>query len=478
MSTDDQTVHRDSKDTAASGGGPVTPIASDSRRAVVSAAIGNLLEAYDFAIYGYFVVIISSLFFPASNPTASLLLTVATFGVGFVMRPIGAVVLGSLADRRGRKVALTVTILAMAGGTALIGLAPTYAAIGVWAPAIIVVARLVQGFSAGGEFGTATAFMIEHAPARRRGYVASWQQTSQVAALLLGSLLAAGLTAILTESDLESWGWRVPFLLGLVIGPVGFYIRSRTAEPEEFTRAAASVAGRTSPVRDVLGRHWRAIVVGVGITIGWTVCTYFFLVHMPTYAIRELGISSSVSFASNSAGLLLMLLLVPLAGTLSDRVGRKGLLLGGLGAVVVLTYPALALLSATPSGWSLVFVQCVFAVAIALFTGVAPAAIAEIYPARVRSTGTSIAYSFAVAIFGGFAPFIATWLIAETGDSKAPAIFVVASCVVSCLVVFALYGRGGPPRRTRTGTLKHGLVVMSRQVGRTGVTTRVDVVGG
>jgi MHS family proline/betaine transporter-like MFS transporter len=216
------------------------------RRAIVAAAAGNLLEAYDFAVYGYFAVTLSRLFFPTGDPTTSLLAAVATFGVGFAMRPLGAVVLGTLADRRGRKAALSVTIFAMAAGTALLGIVPTYDRIGVWAPVLVVLARLVQGFSAGGEVGTATVFLAEHAHPSRRGFVTSWQQASQATALLLGSLLGAALNAWLPPAALESWGWRVPFLLGLLIGPVGYYCAPGPPSRRSSRRPGASPAVRSS----------------------------------------------------------------------------------------------------------------------------------------------------------------------------------------------------------------------------------------
>jgi MHS family proline/betaine transporter-like MFS transporter len=419
---------------------PVSAVAATgSRRAIVAATIGNLLETYDFAVYGFFAIIISRLFFPAGDETVSLLLTVATFGVGFFMRPVGAVVLGTLADRRGRKFALSVTILMMAVGTALIGLAPTYASIGVWAPAIIVLARLIQGFSAGGEIGTATAFLVEHAPPERRGFFASWQQASQAGALLLGSLVGAAMTGLLSPADLESWGWRVPFLLGLLIGPVGFYIRKHTQEAEEFQRAVHDRP--SSSLAAVLRLHGRSIFTGFGITITWTVCTYFFLIYMPTYAVRQLQIPQSTALLANGIGLLVLLVLAPAFGALSDRIGRRPLLLGAAAAIIILTYPLLALLSAAPSPLALTLFQIAFAILIAAFTGAAPAAMAEICPPQVRSTGVSIAYNFAVTIFGGFAPFIATWLIAKTGYALAPAWYVTAATALSAAMIFALYQR-------------------------------------
>jgi len=423
---------------------PAAAGAGGARRAILAATVGNLLETYDFAVYGFFAIVIARLFFPSGDATVSLLLTVATFGVGFVMRPVGAVVLGALADRRGRKAALSLTILMMAVGTAMIGFAPTYASIGVWAPALVVAARLIQGFSAGGEIGTATAFLVEHAPAERRGLFASFQQATQAAALLCGSLIGAVLTAALTPAALEDWGWRVPFWLGLLIGPVGFYIRRHTEEGQEFAQEFAQ-ARTGSLLAEPLRQHGRAILAGFGITITWTVATYFFLLYMPTFAVRELKIAQSAALTANGIGLALVLVLAPCFGLLSDRIGRRVLLVGAAAAIVLVTYPLLRWLAAAPSAAALTAFQLVFALLIAAFTGAAPAAMAEVCPPQVRATGVSIAYNFAVTIFGGFAPFIATFAIAATGNVLAPAWYVTGATAFSAAMILALY-RSAPHR--------------------------------
>lgn len=414
------------------------------RRAVIAAIVGNTLEWYDFAVYGFFALTLAKLFFPTGDPTVSLLLTVATFGVGFIMRPVGALVLGTLADRRGRKLALSLTILLMALGTAMIGLAPTYATAGAWAPAIIVLARLIQGFSAGGEIGGATAFLVEHAPPARRGLYASWQQASQAGALLLGSLTGALLTGLLPPADIEAWGWRVPFLLGLLIAPVGLFIRFRVSETDSFKAILRERAARPeasfSPLRDTLGKHRSAVVVGFGITIAWTVCTYFFLVTMPTYAVRQLGVPQSASFLANSVGLVLIVILAPVFGAWSDKVGRRPIMLAAACGILLSCWPLLFWLTHQPSVVNLVLAQIVFAVLIAGFSGPAPAAMAELYPPAMRSTGLSIAYNLAVTIFGGFAPFITTWLIVQTGSSLAPAWYVMLAAAISLTTLTASSG--------------------------------------
>jgi len=404
-------------------------------RAVIAAVIGNLLEWFDFAVYGYFALVIGKLFFPSDDETTSLLLTVATFGAGFVMRPVGAVLFGSFADTHGRKAALSVTILLMSLGTVMIGLAPTYATVGAWAPAWIVLARLIQGFSAGGEVGSAMAFLVEHAPVERRGYFASWQQASVAAALLLGSLAAAAMTRILSSAELQAWGWRIPFLFGFMAGPAAWYIRSRTEEGDEFQSRPRNRA--TSPLQSTFATHRTALLAGFGVTIVWTVCTYFFLLYMPTYAVRAFGLEPAAAMLATSVGLIVLMVLAPVFGALSDRIGRIGLLIGFAAAILIATYPALWWLARAPATATLVVVQVLFGILIAGFAGPAPAAMAEIYPPQIRSTSISVAYNFAVTIFGGFAPFITTWLIARSGSALAPAWYVMFAAALSLCILAA-----------------------------------------
>jgi MHS family proline/betaine transporter-like MFS transporter len=408
----------------------LVPLASSSSRLAIAAAlVGNTLEWFDIAVYGYFALVISKLFFPLHDETTSLLVTVATLGVGFVMRPVGALILGQVGDTHGRKAALSVTILLMAFGTAMIGFAPTYARAGLAGPVIIVLARLIQGFSAGGEMGSATAFLIEQAPLNRRGYFASWQQASQGAVALLCSLLGVALTTLLSHKDLEAWGWRLPFLFGLLVGPVGWYLRSRIRDDYDLQRAR--VRSPQSPLKTVLTTHWHLVLAGIGLTLIWTVCTYFFLLYMPTYATRTIGMSQSTSFKASILSSVVMIAAPPFFGWLSDKLGRAPLLIGFAIAILFTAYPALALLAAHPSGQTLAVVQLFFAILISGYAGTASAALAVLFPIEVRSTGVSISYSLSVTIFGSFAPFIATWLIATTKDPLSPAWYVSATAALS-----------------------------------------------
>ncbi|WP_343715334.1 MFS transporter [Inquilinus sp.] len=423
--------------------GPIGLRDAERRHAIAAATIGNGLEWFDFTVYGFFTPIIARLFFPAGDDLTSILLTVGTYGVGFFMRPVGAVVLGVYADRAGRKAALTLTILLMAVGTALLGFAPTYAQAGIAGPLVIVLARLIQGFSAGGEIGGATAFLIEYAPAKRRGYYASWQQTSQALAVVLGGICGTIVTQALTPAAIDSWGWRVPFLFGLLIGPVGFYIRARIDETPVFTDDRTRKS--ESPLRDALAEHPRGIASGFGVTILWTVCTYVLLFYMTTYANKQLGISLADAFIATTIGGVVLMLGCPVAGMLSDRIGRRQLLLAAAVAIGVLVWPLFAWVNATPTLAVLATVQAILGLLLAAFTGPAPALLAEQFPAGLRSTGLSLAYNFAVTIFGGFAAVIVTLLIDETGSKLAPSFYVIAAAVVSALTLLAMRDRTGQP---------------------------------
>ncbi|MGN8023369.1 MFS transporter [Phyllobacterium sp. 22229] len=424
-----------------------SPLTSDydakRRHAIAAATIGNGLEWFDFTVYGFFTPIIARLFFPAINDLTSILLTVGTYGVGFFMRPVGAVVLGVYADRKGRKAALTLTILMMAFGTALLGFAPTYAQAGIIGPLVIVLARLIQGFSAGGEIGGATAFLIEYAPPEKRGFYASWQQTSQALAVVLGGICGTIVTHALDPAAIDSWGWRVPFLLGLLIGPVGFYIRARVDETPVFTDSHTQKS--ESPLRDALRDHPRGIASGFGVTILWTVCTYVLLFYMTTYAVKQLNIPLADAFVATTIGGLVLMLGCPVAGALSDRVGRKRLLLAAAIAIGVLIYPLFAWVNASPDLMTLAIVQGILGLLLAAFTGPAPALLAEQFPAGLRSTGLSLAYNFAVTIFGGFAAVIVTLLIEATGTKLAPSFYVMAAALVSALTLLTMQDKTGKP---------------------------------
>jgi MHS family proline/betaine transporter-like MFS transporter len=395
---------------------------------LAAAVAGNVLEWYDFAIYAYMATVIAKKFFPADDEVSSLLSTFAAFGVGFVVRPLGGIVIGRLGDLRGRKAALLLTISLMAAGTVLIGVIPSHESIGLAAPALVVLARLLQGFSAGGEWGGATAFMVEWAPAHRRGLYGSLQQCSVAGGLLLGAATAALVSTTLSAEALESWGWRVPFLFGGLLGPFGLYMRRHIEETPAFVAATQAAQ---EPAETPLRLAARAF----GFTVVWTVAYYTVLTYMPTFLQQHAGVPRSQALWYTAAGLLLLALLTPAIGHLSDRIGRKPLLLAACAACVLLPYPLLHAIVSRGDPATVLLSQLALALAIAVFSGPGPAAIAEIFPTRQRSTWMSTGYSLAVAVFGGFAPFIATWLIERTGNPLSPAFYLMAAALVSLLTI-------------------------------------------
>jgi MFS transporter, MHS family, proline/betaine transporter len=404
---------------------------SRPRRVLLSVVVGSMLEWYDFAVYGFLASVIAKVMFPGDDPTASLLLSVGAFGVGFLTRPVGALVFGVLADRKGRKLALLLTFGLMGAATFAIGLIPPFAVIGIAAPLLVVLARLLQGLAAGGAIGGATAMLTEHAPPGRAGFFASWQAASQAGALLLGALAAATVSALASPEQLNAWGWRLPFFASAVIVPLGLYIRRRVEDPETFVRQRAA----SSPVRLLWRTHRAAVARGFGITIIWTVSTYFFFVYVPLYAHTVLKLPMSTTLFTNSLALALMLGVAPVAGHLSDRLGRYHLMIAAAVAIVLLIRPGFGFLLNHPHASALAAFQAVSAVLAALFIGPAPAAIAELFPISVRSSGMGLAYNFSVTVFGGFAPLIATSLIARTGNPLSPTWYVMFSCGLSLLAL-------------------------------------------
>jgi len=419
---------------------------SQPLRVVASVTVANVLEWYDFAVYAFLMGVIAHVMFPVGDATVGLLLSAGTFGVGFLTRPVGALVFGVLADRRGRKFALLVTFGLMGGATVLIGLIPSYAAIGLVAPFLVVLARLLQGLATGGVVGSATALLTEHAPPGQTGFYASWQAASQAGALLLGALIAATVSALLSPAQLQTWGWRVPFWASILVVPAGLYIRRRIDEPDAFVRQARP---HSSPLSVLLRAHGGAVVRGFGITIIWTVATYFFFVYVPLYAHTLLKLPMATTLFSNSLALAIMLIVAPIAGGLSDRFGRNRIMGAAALAIVLLVVPGTHMLLIHPQTTTLALFQLVSAVLAALFIGPAPAALAELFPVGVRSSGVGLAYNLSVTVFGGFAPTIATALVARTDNPLSPTWYVIVCCGLSLMAL--LVTTQGPGRATANG---------------------------
>ena len=424
---------------------PALPRAN--RRAIVASTIGNAFEWYDFIVFGFLSVVIARQFFPSSNPTVSMLLTTATFGSAFLMRPIGGILLGIYADRAGRKAALSLVILLMTLSSAMMAFTPGYATIGIAAPIIVVLARLLQGLSAGGEFGSATAMLIEYAPPHRRGFYGSWQNFGQFVAAVTAALMGALVTRGLNADALDAWGWRIPFVFGLLIGPVGFYIRTRLHEPPAYEESAGTRSAGAAPPQasSTLARVWRehqaALWIAFGLVVASSVAQYVLNVYLPVYSVRQLGLPVSAPFTVLVATGTLRMILTPLFGLLSDRIGRKPVMGASMALYVLTIYPLFVWLVAGPSLSRLLGVELVFAVLMAAALGPASTALAELFPTPVRATGLSISYNVATTLFGGFSPFLVTWLISVTGNKMMPAYFVTAAMIVGLVALWPMPDR-------------------------------------
>ncbi|PGH55527.1 MFS transporter [Azospirillum palustre] len=406
---------------------PVSPPPS-RRTTILALSVGNAMELYDFTLYSFFALTIGKLFFPVQSAFGPLMLALLTFGIGFVVRPLGGILIGGYADRVGRKPALVLTISLMALGTLLIGLCPTHAQIGAAAPAIIVVGRMLQGFSAGGEIGVATTMLMELGPPAGRGLRVGWQMASQGAAALMGALSGYLLSLCLPADALEAWGWRLPFLAGLLIVPVGLYLRRllpETARPHRGGRAGLA---------ELLSGHRTTLVLGVMMIMGGTASTYVNIFYMPTYLIKVVGLPAHTAFLTGCIAGATMLAVAPLAGLLSDRLGRRRpFVVATALASALLTYPAFWMLSGIASVPATLVVVGLLIAANGFGAGSCLLLLLESFPSHVRATGLSLVYSVGVSVFGGFAQFVVTWLISITGDPISPA-WYVSACALATLI--------------------------------------------
>jgi MHS family proline/betaine transporter-like MFS transporter len=406
-------------------------------RMIIAATIGNVLEWFDFVVYGFFAVTIAEVFFPAGNPTVSLLITFGAFGLAYFVRPLGAIVVGGFTDRAGRKAGLLLSIALMMIGTTLMAFTPGYATIGIAAPIIITLARLLQGFSAGGEFGSAVSFLAEHGGGRR-GFAASWQFATGGMVTALASLFGVVLTTLLTHQQLVDWGWRIPYVFGMLVGPAGLYIRAKVVETPEFVEAELPP---TIPIRDLLRRHPLPVLLALGISI-ISNSSFYILAYIPTYGQKTLHLPASTGFTATLVGGMILAIGCPIFGHWSDRMSRPLLMVIACWLFVLTSYSSFWLMAAWPS-----LAACIIAVAWlqlvkAGYSGVLPSFLSEQFPVEVRAIGVSLSFSTAVSIFGGLAPLIATWLIAETGDPLSPSYYLIVTALLSLMAVIAIRRRG------------------------------------
>jgi len=411
------------------------PVKSSMVKAVLAGSVGNALEWFDYGLYGYFAAIISSQFFPSKDPVTALMLTFIVFGVGFVMRPIGGLIFGHYADKVGRRNALTWTVILMGISTFAIGCLPTYAQVGILAPVLLAVCRLLQGVSTGGEWGSCMSFLAEYATPHNRGFIVSWSQFSIAVGLLLGSGSGALLSSLLSPEAMNAWGWRLPFWSGMLIAMYGFYVRRKVDETPVFKQCEENHTLAQTPLMDVLKNYRRETVLSFGIVIGWTISYWIIMAYMPTYISKVLKFPLAVGLSYNTFLIIVFMIAIPFTGILADKVGRKPVMIGAALGFIVLGYPLFYALGTTQNPIILLSIMAILAVLEALVCGGATVAMTEIFPTHVRCSAIAIGYNIAVACFGGTAPFVATWLISSTGDNLAPTYYLIAGSVVSLLVL-------------------------------------------
>ncbi|HTV95761.1 MAG TPA: MFS transporter [Steroidobacteraceae bacterium] len=404
-------------------------------RAILAASMGNLLEWYDFAVYALFAIPIAANFFPGERPGIDLINAFLFFGAGFVIRPAGAIVMGIYGDRAGRKAALMLTILLMASGTLIIAAAPTYAVIGLGAPVVLLAGRLLQGFSAGGEIGSAAAYLVEHAPPRRRATFAAWLQGSMGMSNILGALVAFTISATLAPAQIVHWGWRLPFFLGLAIVPLGVYLRRTLEETPAFLIEQAHPV--RAPLRSVVRDHGRELLAGFGISIPWAAAVYVLLIYMPTYLQKSQGFTPMQAFGGSLVENVVFVIGCFAFGALADRLGHAKVQARGALALFFGVLPLFWWISHTHSAAAHLAALAALGLIAASFTSVAPSVLSHLFPTRVRVTGVSLVYNAAFTIFGGFAPAILLKWFASgaAGAALAPAWYVTLAAIPALLAM-------------------------------------------
>ncbi|MET8643440.1 MFS transporter [Streptomyces sp. NPDC004675] len=416
------------------------------RRAVKAAALGNAMEWFDFGVYSYIAVTLGKVFFPSGSPTAQLLSTFGAFAAAFLVRPLGGTVFGPLGDRVGRQKVLALTMIMMAAGTFAIGLIPSYATISVGAPVLLLAARLVQGFSTGGEYAGASTFIAEYAPDKRRGFFGSWLEFGTLAGYIGGAGLVTLLTALLSSDDLVSWGWRIPFLIAGPMGIIGLYLRMRLEETPAFAAEVekAEAARPRVPLREMITGQWKALLLCMGLVLVFNVTDYMLLSYMPSYLTSELKYDETHGLLVVLGVMALMMVVQPFAGALTDRIGRRPLIAAGCAGFLFLSVPAVLLIR---QGGLLAVALGMGALGLLLvcFTAAMPAALPALFPTRVRYGSLSIGFNVSVSLFGGTTPLVVTALIGATGNMMMPAYYMMAAAVIGGAAVWFMAESAGRP---------------------------------
>jgi MFS transporter, MHS family, citrate/tricarballylate:H+ symporter len=412
---------------------------------VLRVTSGNFLEMFDFFLFGFYATYISKAFFPAGSDFASLMLTFMTFGAGFLMRPLGAIILGAYVDQIGRRKGLILTLTIMASGTMLIAFVPDFATIGLLAPALVLVGRLLQGFSAGVELGGVSVYLSEMATPGNKGFYVAWQSASQQVAIMVAAILGYLLSTLLTPPEIGAWGWRIPFIIGCMIVPFLFYLRRSLEETEEFL--ARKHRPSTPEIFASIGQNWIIVLLGMMLVVMTTVSFYAITVYTPTFGKAVLKLTTTDSLVVTFCVGLSNFIWLPVMGALSDRVGRKPILLLFSGLTLLTAYPALAWLVAAPSFGNMLMVLLWLSFLYGSYNGAMVVALTEIVPVEVRTAGFSLAYALATALFGGFTPLVSTWLIEATGNRAAPGLWMAFAGACGLVATIVVYSRNAVQTR-------------------------------
>ncbi|MEU6675746.1 glycine betaine/L-proline transporter ProP [Streptomyces sp. NPDC046925] len=419
------------------------------KRAVKAAALGNAMEWFDFGVYSYIAVTLGKVFFPSGNPTAQLLSTFGAFAAAFLIRPLGGMVFGPLGDRIGRQKILALTMIMMAAGTFAIGLIPSYASIGVGAPILLLIARLVQGFSTGGEYAGASTFIAEYSPDKKRGFLGSWLEFGTLAGYIGGAGLVTLMTALLSTEDLLSWGWRIPFLIAGPMGLIGLYLRMKLEETPAFaaelTKAHKNEQSRPKVrLREMVTGQWKSLLLCMGLVLVFNVTDYMLLSYMPSYLTSELKYDETHGLLVVLAVMALMMCVQPFAGALTDRVGRRPVIAAGCAGFLLLSVPALLLIR-QGSLWAIGLGMAALGLLLVCFTASMPSTLPALFPTKVRYGSLSIGFNISVSVFGGTTPLVVTALIGATGNMMMPAYYMMAAAVVGGVAVWFMRESAGRP---------------------------------
>lgn len=415
-------------------------------RAIAAAAIGNCMEWFDFGVYSYVAVIIGRVFFPSHNATTELLSSFGTFAVAFAARPFGGFFFGPLGDKIGRQRVLAATILLMAGSTFSVGVIPGFARIGVWAPILLVLARLVQGFSTGGEYGGAATFMVEYAPMKRRGFHCSWLAFGTLAGFAFGAGLVTVLSIFLPQQQMNGWAWRIPFLVAGPLGIVGLYLRFRLEDTPAFKNLIGTQAQSKTPLREIIVERWPELLIVIGIVVLLNVADYAFLSYMPSYLHTALHLGKNTGLILVILIMLGMMVLVVPVGVLTDRIGGKRIIILSCLGFLLFSYPAILLMS-SGSIAMVIGGLVIIGFLLVLILGAQPSVLPAQFPTRVRFGGFAVSYNVSTSAFGGTAPLVITWLVATTGDKNMPAYYLIAAAAIALVPAFLLIETTGKPLR-------------------------------